>query len=99
MLIMFDYLSAIRQAGRVEEAAESVRNLANRDVETIINELEAFWQGESAQLFYSKCRELQTELRETTNDLNRVAQNIRSRSEAMRRAEEAAAHIAQNAGH
>ncbi len=99
MLIRFDYISAIRQASRVEEAAESICNLADREVEAIIDELSIYWKGESANLYLNKCRELQQELERTTRDLKTVANNIRTRSERMRLAEEMATQIAQNTGH
>lgn len=99
MLIEFDYCGAMRQAGRVEDAAEDIRQLAAREIEEIIDELSVYWKGQAAELYFSKCRELQRELRNTSRDLDNVANNIRRRSERMRAAEEAARRIAQNTDH
>lgn len=99
MLIQFDYYGALRQAGRVEEAADDIIRLADSQIESIIEELSAYWQGASAELYFSKCRELQSALRNTSRDLNTVADNIRTRSVRMRDAELMAQQIAQNTDH
>ncbi|MBE6984369.1 MAG: hypothetical protein E7434_01920 [Ruminococcaceae bacterium] len=99
MLIQFDYYGAMRQAGRVEEAAEDILRLADSQIEMIIEELSVYWQGASADLYFSKCRELQSALRNTSRDLDTVAGNIRARSARMREAELMAQQIAQNTDH
>ena len=99
MLIEFDYYGAMRQAGRVEDAADDIRQLASGELEDILNELSVYWKGQAAELYFSKCRELQRELRDTSRELNCVANNIRFRSERVRAAEEMALQIAQDTGH
>ncbi len=99
MLIHFDYYGAMRQAGRVEEAADDIVQLADRQIESIIDELSAYWKGTSAESYFSKCRELQNALRVTSRDLNNVARDIRTRSTRMRDAELMAQQIAQNTDH
>ena len=98
MLIQFDYYGAVRQAGRVEDVAQDIQQLASNEIEDLVNELSVYWKGEAAEAYFSKCRELQRELRSTSRELNTVAQNIRARSERVRQAEEMARQIAQNTG-
>ena len=97
MLIQFDYQCAVRQAARVDDAAEDVRRLATRELENMVDQLSVCWKGESAELYFAKCRELQSALEQTARDLESVASNIRHRSRKIRDAELAAMEIAQNA--
>lgn len=96
--VLFDFVTANSQAGRLESAAEDVRIISNNSMEQTCQQLYGVWKGEAANQYIEKLRRLQESIAKTAEDMQAVAESIRYRSRKMQEAEEAARTIAQTFG-
>lgn len=76
--IRFDYNKAIRRAEELEEAAKSLKQLANRDLEDSLQGLANAWKGEAANAYISKGNQLQERILTNVRKLTDTAKTIRS---------------------
>lgn len=86
------FQNAIAQAEKLEQSADQLRNAAKQmgDME---NSLRRGWEGESASLYFRKCKELQTKMNATARDLDQIASVIRRSAKAYRETERKALEI------
>lgn len=96
--ILFNFEEANNQANSLEENAERIRNLAENKMEDTVQQLSAYWQGESATAYLEKLRWLQENIAQAAEDIDMIAQSLRYRSRKIREAEEASKLLAQNNG-
>jgi WXG100 family type VII secretion target len=106
MAIMdFNYGLAIRQANQVDEIAKEMQNIANRQLQSAVDSIEACWQGDASKQFLGYCTTTQEDIRIQARKLQDLANRVRTVAriieEAEQRAKEAqrrAAEAARSAG-
>lgn len=89
-IINFNYSRAISQAGQIEEIAQEMRSLADRDLQNGLEELSACWKGEASNQFVAYCGTTQNDLRAEASKLQDLARRIREIARILREAEERA---------
>lgn len=92
--IRFNFKTAIRQAERLEESAEQLKRLAKRSLESSLDTLSGSWKGENAGAYIQKGVTLQREIADTSDELERVASDIRRIAKRIYDAEMEALRIA-----
>ena len=92
--IEFDYREAINQANKLDEIAGNIRRLASNSMENTLITLNGGWQGETADSFIRKGRELEEKTTKTAEDLKRAAERIRTIAKRVHDAEMAVLDIA-----
>ena len=92
--IRFNFRTAIKQAERLETSADQLKKLANASLETSLDTLSESWKGENAGAYIRKGVMLQKDLAATSEELNRVAADIRRIAKRIYDAEMEALRIA-----
>lgn len=92
--IYFDFQKALGEAGRVEEMADRLYKLSEKDFESILQNLSDNWKGENASAYLAKGERLQSKIHRTSSDLRTVASDIRRIAKQIYDAEMAALEIA-----
>lgn len=92
--IQLNYQKAIRQANQLEELADDLRNIANRNVDNALDQVAANWKGDSANMFLQKGNKAKNDLLSSARQLSNTAKAIRKAAENVRRAEIEAKRIA-----
>lgn len=75
--IIMDYREAIRQAERLDETADRMSDLANRDFESTLNSLAQYWKSDNSVKYMGKGKRLQ-------GNMNRTQSSVREAAEAIR---------------
>lgn len=94
--IQYNYNRAINQARTLEQLADELKGLANRDLETTISNLSSNWNGESATVFIQKAQKAQEDMRGNANEIRNTASVIRRSAKNIRDAELRALQLAKN---
>ena len=94
-MISIDYSNAIRQANKLNEAANECNEII-RSLKTISDSLKGFWDGEAANAFIEKLSESQKENARIKSEINDTALLIKNVANAIKRADEEAARIARS---
>lgn len=92
--IYFDFQKALGEAGRIEEMADRLQKLSDKDFEGTLQNLSVNWKGENASAYLSKGERLQGKINQTGNDLRAVASDIRRIAKQIYDAEMAALEMA-----
>ncbi|MBS6645295.1 MAG: hypothetical protein KH366_17085 [Clostridiaceae bacterium] len=92
--IRFNFRTAIKQAERLETSADQLKKLANASLETSLDTLSESWKGENAGAYIRKGVMLQKDIAATSEELNRVAADIRRIAKRIYDAEMEALRIA-----
>lgn len=92
--INFNYRKAINQANRLEDLADELKRIANRDVDGALDQVARSWKGDSSQLFLQKGDKAKNDLLRSASQLQNTANAIRRAAENVRRAEIRAKQIA-----
>ncbi|MBT9778510.1 hypothetical protein GPL15_18585 [Clostridium sp. MCC353] len=92
--IRFNFRTAIRQAERLETSADQLKKLANTSLDNSLGTLSENWKGENAGAYIRKGAMLQKEIAATSEELNRVAGDIRRIAKRIYDAEMEALRIA-----
>lgn len=93
--IDIDYERAIEQAERLEEVARNMYDISNKKLEESLQTISNNWKGESAGKFGKKGIVLQGNIRNSSREIEDIANEIRRIAKAMKRADEAAMRIAE----
>lgn len=92
--IYFDFQKALGEAGRIEDMADRLKRLSEKDFEGTLQSLSVNWKGENASAYLVKGERLQDKINGTGNDLRAVAADIRRIAKQIYDAEMAALEIA-----
>lgn len=92
--INFNYRKAINQAAKLEDLANDLKRIANRDVEGALDQVAGSWKGDSSRLFLQKGEKAKSDLLRSATQLQNTANAIRKAAENVRRAEIRAKQIA-----
>ena len=89
-LISIDYYNAVRQAKKLQNAAEQCDDAVNA-ANKVCSEIEQNWSGEAAEAFKLKINEWKKENIQIAEELRDVAQLIKMVAKQIKEADEAAA--------
>lgn len=70
--IQVTFKEAQIQAHELDDCANDLLTI-QRELDSIINELRSGWEGEAAELFYSKCRALEAKVSTTAKDVRQIS--------------------------
>lgn len=93
--IKINFQQAKQQANRLDEIAEEMKNLSERDFADTMQIVRSNWRGENADLYISKGTRLQGNMTSTANSLHAIASEIRTVAKRIYEAEMKALRIAQ----
>lgn len=85
--ITMNYTQAKACASELEDEADKLKKLADREFASSIAELQTAWKGENAELYVKKCEQLKEEMLSTAKALTTIASGIRSNAKAIYDAE------------
>lgn len=94
--IEINFQSAQEQANRIEEAANSMKQLANQQMTETFQRISACWKGEAASAYLSKAEKVKQEVTSTADALYTIAKKIREQARRIYEAEKQAIAIAQS---
>lgn len=75
--IVFDFKEAICQAGKLDEIADRMSGLTNRDFENTLNLTALSWQSDNSAKYIGKGRALKEKMNHTQEELHKTASAIR----------------------
>ena len=93
--IQMDFSRAQSQAGELEQIAESLDRLSNRDFPDTLDDLSRDWKGDNATKYIQKGYQLKESMADTARDLRNAAGSIRSIAQKIYDAEMTALRIAE----
>lgn len=93
--IEFDFKKAKEQAKKLDEVAERLNRLSNKNLSDIMQQLSSVWKGENATLYLDKGDRLQEKMSATAKELQNIASDIRTVARRIYEAEMNALRIAQ----
>lgn len=92
--IHFNYTKAIQQASQLESIAKNLRKAANNTMENILNDISSAWKSDSTPQYIKKGQKVEGDIRTTAENLDRIAQAIRTIAQRIKEAELEAWRIA-----
>lgn len=75
--IQMDYNNAVRQANSLEETADRLKRIANKEFQDCISDISRNWTGENASAYLRKCNALKQDIGATADKLERTARSIK----------------------
>lgn len=93
MQIRIDYDRVVRQANELGNIASDLDRV-NSELQNIISETDANWDGEASEVYKKRCFSLSDYVRELSRDMNRVSSTIKEVADIIREADERANEIA-----
>lgn len=93
-VIRMNYAKAIYQANRLEDLARQLRNIAQLNLDSTLNNVNRVWSGEAASVFLSKGVKAKEDMLKTANSIDNTAKAIRRAAEVVRAADIRAMEIA-----
>ena len=93
--IQFDYQNAISQASKLDHLADRIERQVVRRMEDVAQDLHAAWKSESASQYIQKEQALSDRIRDTARELRDTGEDIRRVAKRMYDAEMHALRIAQ----
>ena len=93
--IELNFRQASAQASRLEEQAEAVRAIAERQMPDMMQQLSANWTGEAADQYLAKCEQLRKKLLNNARQLEDTADTIRRAARRLYEAEMTALRLAE----
>ncbi len=92
--IKMDFKEAKRQADELDDIADNLRNVADRDLEQAMAALNSGWKGDSATLYLNKVNSVKEKTYREVRDLQSIASDIRRTARIIYEAEMEAWRIA-----
>lgn len=93
--IQIDFSAANSHAQLLDEIADQMKQLANQQMASTIQEMSMNWKGDSASAFFAKAEIVKSNIAETARSLHSIADNIRTNAKRAYDAEMAALNIAE----
>lgn len=93
--IEFDFRKAKQQAGKLDDAAEQIRRIANNNFQDTLQSISVSWTGENSRQYLNKGVALKNQMIQTARKLNGIASEIRTAAQRIYSAEMAALRIAE----
>jgi WXG100 family type VII secretion target len=93
--IQIDFNTACKQADKLEDVANGLKQLANQKLSSAIQDLSSGWTGDNAKAYFAKAENVRSEIIATANNLNAVATTLRSNARRIYNAEMEAVRIAE----
>lgn len=75
-----NFRSAMAQAAKIEEIAESLAAISDKKLGNTLQELSLGWKGENASAYLRKGAKLQSRMGNSSTELRGLAEDIRSRA-------------------
>ena len=94
-LIEITFNNAIAQANKLDDCADDMLRLANREIADIKNDIHLVWQGDSANAYMDKMTITAANIVTTARKLQETAKTIRSVANIFRNTELRAIAIAE----
>ncbi len=76
--IIMNFKRTRKEAAKLDEAADSLQQLADGEFEDSLQNVSAGWKGENADIFLKKGRLLKAEIMSTARQMRKTAGTIRS---------------------
>lgn len=95
-MIEMDFQNARRQAGELEEIAQSLHMLAEQGIQSCMAGIAANWKGDNAAAFCKKGTIVESNIRQTAQELKNAAEVIRQMAQNTYQAEKANYETARN---
>ena len=92
--IKMDFKEAKKQADELDDIANNLRNVADRDLEQAMATFNSGWKGDSATLYLSKVNTVKDKTYREVQDLHSIADDIRRTARIIYEAEMEAWRIA-----
>ncbi|SDZ97443.1 WXG100 family type VII secretion target [Oribacterium sp. KHPX15] len=92
--IKMDFREARKQADELDEIADNLHNVAERDLEQAMTTLSSGWKGESASAYLVKVNKVKEKTNREVQDLHSIASDIRRTARIIYEAEMEAWRIA-----
>ncbi|HJD21099.1 MAG TPA: WXG100 family type VII secretion target [Candidatus Gemmiger faecigallinarum] len=93
--IEMNFRQASAQASRLDEQAEAVRAIAERQLPDTMQQLSGDWSGTAAGQYLAKCEQLRQKLLNNARQLEQTADTIRRAARRLYNAEMAALRLAE----
>lgn len=77
-VIRMNYNNSIKQAQRLEEAAEDLRRLVRNDLDGSLDSVRSAWTGDNANAFLIKGEQLKEKISKTASGMEQTARAIRT---------------------
>lgn len=97
--IEMNFRQTLAQADKLDELAERLSNVSDKQFGGSLQNLAAGWKGENASLYMQKGSKLQDKMNTSVKDLHNTAASIRKAAQRLYAAEMAALAIAQTRVH
>ena len=94
--IRMDFNRAMAQVERLNGIANSLKALADEDLNASLTNIRSNWEGENAEAFLEKGQKAKQKVSTTASKITRVAATIKSIAERTMQAELAAIRIAED---
>lgn len=94
-IIEITFGNAIAQANQLDQCAEDMLQLANRNMETIKGDIGAAWRGTSAEKYIQKMDLTAANIRKTAAKLQQIASTLRQVARVFRNSELRAIELAE----
>lgn len=94
-MIEITFGNALMQANQLDECAETMRKLANSELESVSTGLRVAWQGEAANAYLEKMVLTQANMIKTSAKLTEIAETLRKIARVFRESELKALEIAE----
>lgn len=92
--IYFNYNQAIQQAKQLEEVSRQLTDVANKDMEDLLNDVSSAWKSDSTPQYLRKCQKVEGDMHTTAENIKNIAVAIRTIAQRIRDAELEAWRIA-----
>lgn len=97
--IEMNFRQTLAQADKLDELAERLSNVSDKQFGGSLQNLAAGWKGENASIYMQKGAKLQNKMNASVKDLHDAAGRIRKAAQRLYAAEMAALAIVQTRGH
>lgn len=85
--IDINFNNTISKAGELEDIAEELKRLAEKDFDSVLQTLSGNWTGENASAYISKGLKLEEELKDSSSEIAHIAGALRSSAKRIHDAE------------
>ncbi|MBQ3101177.1 MAG: WXG100 family type VII secretion target [Clostridia bacterium] len=92
--ISIDFERTMRQANKLDEYADTLRNMSRREYAEAMRNLSGDWVSDSASAFLGKGEHLRSDIERTARDIETIANNIRRAARRIYEAEKKAEELA-----
>ena len=85
--IYLDYQRAKKQAAEIAEVSENLKSLAGSDLEGCLTQIAGAWQGENAQAYLKKGRQLEEKIQKLAGKIKDTSVTVNKMAEDTYKAE------------